>query len=368
MAALSIQVLRCRTALDRFLTPAETHRLRELSLVELSDRMSCTQQTQIIKKQCADLKQQKESTACVNEEVSRLTAELGVLKSRCQTVEHKLSSWDKKHRKYRNERDTLSTEKAKIEEELVGTKSQLEHRERLAEEIQGSIASFFQSDFTPLVRRFLKSGEFNWAFTGVLNTAISIGVERGLRMDRTDEEFRGLSQEVAGFIPDDKEKFDRVIAAFLDTTFPFLDKVSQHSKSSLQDIARLEFDRVTPSSQPSSGTASLRANTHVRHSTSSHGTFGHTSTPEHLRKRRSPLKKEVLQLLRPALATHRRVFIMREREKCLFPSLLLQSQLAEVAQPNHQWHQFHHWGQISRSHPIHTEVASHPSLYIHAMI
>ncbi|GJU94003.1 hypothetical protein Tco_1318759 [Tanacetum coccineum] len=204
-------------------------------------------------------------------------------------------------RSVRNERDTLSTEKAKIEEELVGTKSQLEHRERLAEEIQGSIASFFQSDFTPLVRRFLKSGEFNWAFTGVLNTAISIGVERGLRMDRTDEEFRRLSQEVDGFIPDDKEKFDRVIAAFLDTTFPFLDKVSQHSKSSLQDIARLEFDRVTPSPQPSSGTASLRTNTHVRHSTSSHGTFGHTSTPEHLRKRRSPLKKEVLQLLRPAL-------------------------------------------------------------------
>ncbi|GKC13328.1 retrovirus-related pol polyprotein from transposon TNT 1-94 [Tanacetum coccineum] len=46
---------------------------------------------------------------------------------------------------------------------------------------------------------------------------------------------------------------------------------------------------------------------------------------------------------------------MREGEKCLFSSLLPQSQLAEVAQPKHQWHQFHHWGQISRSHPIHAE-------------
>ncbi|GJY73891.1 hypothetical protein Tco_0478322 [Tanacetum coccineum] len=88
----------------------------------------CTQQTHIIKKQGADLKQQKESTAHANEEVSRLTADMWVLKSRFQTVEHKLTSWDKKHIKYRNERDTLSTEKAKIEEELVGTKSQLEHR------------------------------------------------------------------------------------------------------------------------------------------------------------------------------------------------------------------------------------------------
>ncbi|GKG12534.1 hypothetical protein Tco_0346771, partial [Tanacetum coccineum] len=64
-----------------------------------------------------------------------------------------------------------------------------------------------------------------------------VGDKRGLRMDRTDEEFPGLSQRVAGFIPDAKEKFDRVIAAFPDTTFPFLDKVSQHSQSSLQDIA-----------------------------------------------------------------------------------------------------------------------------------
>nr|GEU33636.1 hypothetical protein [Tanacetum cinerariifolium] len=166
------------------------------------------------------------------EEVSRLMDELGVLKSRCQTAKHKLSCWDKKHRKYRNERDTLAMEKAKIEEELIGT-------------------------------NFLKSGEFNWAFAGVLNTATSVGVKRGLCMGRTDKEFKGLSHRVVGFIPDAKEKFDRVVAAFLGTTFPFLDKVSQNSQSSLQDIARLEPDRVTSYHQTSSATASLRANTHV---------------------------------------------------------------------------------------------------------
>ncbi|GJT50706.1 hypothetical protein Tco_0976863 [Tanacetum coccineum] len=216
----------CRTALDRFPTPAETHRLRELSSVKLSDQMSmlqcqlithgsmlnayydhslrnverlskqCAQQTQTIKKQSAELKQQNESTVRANEEVSR---------------------------KYRNERDALAIEKEKIEEELVGTKSQLEH--------------------------------------------------------------------LAGFIPDAKEKFDRVVVAFPDTTFPFLDKVSQHSQSSLQDIARLEPDRVTSSHQTSSATASLRANTHIRHSTSSSGTFGHTSTPEHLKKKKKSVEK-----------------------------------------------------------------------------
>ncbi|GKF90367.1 hypothetical protein Tco_0274068, partial [Tanacetum coccineum] len=157
-----------------------------------------------IKKQSVDLRQQNESIVRANEEVSRLTAHLGVLKSKCKTTEQKLSSWDKKHRKYRNERDALAIEKAKIEEGLVKTK-------------------------------FLKTGEFNQAFTGVLNTKINVGVERGLRMDHTDEEFKELSQRVFGFIPGAKEKFDRVVASFPNNTFPFLDKVSQNSQSSLQD-------------------------------------------------------------------------------------------------------------------------------------
>ncbi|GJS82148.1 hypothetical protein Tco_0748689, partial [Tanacetum coccineum] len=245
----------CRPALDQFPTPAETHRLRELSSVELSDRMSvlqcqlithestliarydnslrnikrlmkrCAQQTQTIKKQIVDLRQRTKSTVRANEEVSR---------------------------KYRNERDVVTKEKEKIKEELVETKSQLEHRGRQAEEIHASIASFFQSDFTPLVRRFLKSSEFNWVF--------------------------------AGFIPNANEKFDRVVAAFLDTAFPFLNRVSQNYQSPLQDIARLKPDRVAPSYQTSSAAVSSRAITHLQYSTSSSGTFGRTSTPQHFKK------------------------------------------------------------------------------------
>ncbi|GKD07444.1 hypothetical protein Tco_1187129, partial [Tanacetum coccineum] len=141
----------CRTSLDRFLTPAETQQLKELSSVELSD-------------QNADIMEQNESVVRANEEVSR------------------------------NERDALAIEKAKIEEELVETK-------------------------------FLKSGEFNWAFTGVLNTAISVGVECGLCMDRIDEEFKELSQRVDGFIPNAQEKFDGAVATFSQTNFPFLNRL-----------------------------------------------------------------------------------------------------------------------------------------------
>nr|GFB01222.1 hypothetical protein [Tanacetum cinerariifolium] len=57
-----------RTALDRLFTPTETYRLREIS--------SCAQQTQTIKRQGADLKQQNESTVHDNKEVSWLMAQL----------------------------------------------------------------------------------------------------------------------------------------------------------------------------------------------------------------------------------------------------------------------------------------------------
>ncbi|GJQ97689.1 hypothetical protein Tco_0008828 [Tanacetum coccineum] len=93
----------------------------------------CAQQTQTIKKQRADLKQQSESTVHANEEVSRLKAELGALKSK------------------------FPLRKPKIEEELVVT---------------------------------------NHARASMRVKLRDPGVEskRGLRICRTDEEFRGLSK------------------------------------------------------------------------------------------------------------------------------------------------------------------------------
>ncbi|GJT25639.1 hypothetical protein Tco_0895576 [Tanacetum coccineum] len=163
------------------------------------------QQTQTIKQQNANLRKQSEFTIRANEEVCRLKTQLGVLESRCQAADKKLSSWDKKHMKYKAKRDAIAVEKAKVEEELVKTK-------------------------------FLKSGKFNQASACVLAMAISVG-----------------------------EKFDSAVAAFSATTFPFLDKVSQSSQSSLQDIARPKPDKVVLLRKTS---------------------FGHTSTPEHLKKKK----------------------------------------------------------------------------------
>ncbi|GJZ49148.1 hypothetical protein Tco_0603338 [Tanacetum coccineum] len=219
----------CRTAIDRFPTPAEIHRLHELSSVELSDRMSVLQ-CQLITHGHAFHARYDHSLR----EVERLAKRLswGPLSLSVRPLNISLAVGTRNIGSIGARGTFLPRRRQRLRKSLSHL---LEHRERQAEEIQGNITSFFQSDFTPLVRRFLKSSEFNRAFAGVLNTVISVGVERGLRMGRTDEEFRGLSQRVAGFIPDAKEKFDRVIAAFPDATFPFLDKVSQHSQSSLQD-------------------------------------------------------------------------------------------------------------------------------------
>nr|GEX60697.1 hypothetical protein [Tanacetum cinerariifolium] len=108
-------------------------------------------ETQTIKQKNADIRQQSESTIRANEEVSRLKAQLEVLESKYQTADKKLSSLDKKHQKYRVERDAIAVEKEKVEEELVKTKLQVELCERQAEKTHSSVASFFYSDFTPLV-------------------------------------------------------------------------------------------------------------------------------------------------------------------------------------------------------------------------
>ncbi|GJW85163.1 hypothetical protein Tco_0158308 [Tanacetum coccineum] len=55
----------------------------------------------------------------------------------------------------------------------------------------------------------------------------------------------------------------------------------------LQAFSGVTFDKVVPSRKKSSAIISLRANTHGRHSTSSSRTFGHTSTLEHLKKKKS---------------------------------------------------------------------------------
>ncbi|GJY66284.1 hypothetical protein Tco_0468522 [Tanacetum coccineum] len=115
----------------------------------------------------------------------------------------------KKHMKYRNVRNTLAKEKAKIEEEL---KSRLEHmKAKLRDQAHYRLLSVDFRSTCPKVPLRVFS-EFYRAFVGV--------------------------GRVAGFIPVAMEKFDLSFCCFsLDATFPFWTKVlSTFSGSSLKDI------------------------------------------------------------------------------------------------------------------------------------
>ncbi|GJS05031.1 putative reverse transcriptase domain-containing protein [Tanacetum coccineum] len=174
-----------------------------------------------------DLKFENELNAQYNHSIS----EVERLSKGCakQTLTIKQQSNDLREQikfTVRVERDAIAVRKAKVDEELL--KYQLFEQEsethlcndiiinheRKAEENRSSITSFFQSDFEALVQRFLKSGEFNQAFGGMISLAANVGVD---------------------------------------------------SKSSLQDLAQLEPDLLVPPSKTSSATPSTR-------------TFGHTST------------------------------------------------------------------------------------------
>ncbi|GJT78352.1 hypothetical protein Tco_1045077 [Tanacetum coccineum] len=130
------------------------HSLRDI------DHLSkwCTQQMLTIKQKSDDLRQQ---------------------------IDKRISSQDKKHRKYKAERDDIAAAKTKVQKELVEAKSQLElqetklkdlkyqlsqqefdlhlrsdiitSHERQVERTHNGIASFFQSDIKPLIWRFLKT-------------------------------------------------------------------------------------------------------------------------------------------------------------------------------------------------------------------
>ncbi|GJY96758.1 hypothetical protein Tco_0513668 [Tanacetum coccineum] len=127
-------------------------------------------------------------------------------------------------------KEVIATEKEKVDEELIKAND-----EKQAKESRSDVTSFFQSDFESLVRRFLKSGEFNCAFRDVISLAMSVDI-------------------------------------------PFFGKVSQSAESSLRVIAQLEPDPAVPFSKASSTTVSLGVRTRHRSSAPFTETFGHTST------------------------------------------------------------------------------------------
>ncbi|GKE82426.1 hypothetical protein Tco_1552426, partial [Tanacetum coccineum] len=87
-----------------------------------------------------------------------------------------------------------------------------------------------------LVRKLLSSDEFHAALAHVASLGINYGVERGLRIGRTDVEFEVAVQKVYNFRVGAKADFDKALDDFPTTPFPFLSRIVSASKGGLPDV------------------------------------------------------------------------------------------------------------------------------------
>lgn len=301
---------------------------RYTNLVEQSDRLSepCRKQTRILKPQNNDHREQTRIAVRANMEVARLTSELNTLKAKHVEVSKLCHSQGRKIEKHKTERDAFVAEKTRFENELTKARrastrandelvkarseaelqkadlKELKHKlseqesethkckdiiaghERDIKKIRSSVTSFLHDDFEKLVRRFLGSGEFNQALASVLSLAVSTGVELGLQMGRSETQFQEISQRVSNFVPGAKKKCEDAVAAFPTRVFPFFNKVSQNAANTLEDIAKLEPDKIIPPRKEPSTTVTSSGGSDTRtldrSSTPSTETFGHTTTSE----------------------------------------------------------------------------------------
>nr|GEW80779.1 hypothetical protein [Tanacetum cinerariifolium] len=103
-----------------------------------------------------------------------------------------------------------------------------------------------------LICRLLSSDEFNSALARVLYLGITSSVERGLRIGRTDAAFEEAAQNVSNFFVSAQAEFDKVVAAFPSTNFPFLSKVVVAAVGSLLEVVNIQPDKIVCSATPSS--------------------------------------------------------------------------------------------------------------------
>ncbi|PWA64020.1 hypothetical protein CTI12_AA347990 [Artemisia annua] len=248
----------CKTVIEKVPTPAEQYRMEGLSHRELDDRMTVL--------------------------LCQLLTHGGAYKE----AEDSHRDRGVKNKELKEKNAELIAKNAELKAEVRDLRRKLE---KDIKKIRTGFTSFFRDDFEKLVRRFLESDEFSQAFASVINLGVSRGVERGLRMGRTETQFQEISRRISHFVPGAKKKLDDVMTAFPTQAFPFFDKVVQSAESDLQDISQLEPDKVVPPCKAPSTVVTSSSDpdtrTRDRPTTLPTKTFGYTSTPEHLKTKKA---------------------------------------------------------------------------------
>ncbi|GJS83314.1 hypothetical protein Tco_0749855 [Tanacetum coccineum] len=130
------------------------------------------------------------------------------------------------------------------------------HRDAASEEFVGS-------GVEGIVQKLLSSDEFHTALALVAYFGINYGVERGLRIGRTDVEFEAAIQKVSNFHVGAKADFDKTPDDFPTAPFPFLSKIDAASEGSLSNVVQILPDKFVRSATsvaaaPSSANEALK--------------------------------------------------------------------------------------------------------------
>ncbi|GJY61263.1 hypothetical protein Tco_0461920 [Tanacetum coccineum] len=121
--------------------------------------------------------------------------------------------------------------------------------------LRGEVTDFVGSGVESLFHSLLFSDEFNSSLACIAYLGITSGVERGLRMGRTDVGFEEAAQNVSNFFVGTEAEFNKAVADLPSIKFLFLAKIAEASEGALSEIANIQPNKLPSPTAPASASA-----------------------------------------------------------------------------------------------------------------
>nr|GEY31171.1 reverse transcriptase domain-containing protein [Tanacetum cinerariifolium] len=131
-----------------------------------------------------------------------------------------------------------------LHNELASKRSRSQGYKDVVDELKTEVTQFIGSSMEGLVRRLLSSDKFYAAFAHVSSLGINYGVERGLRMGRSNADFEAAARKVSNFHIGVEADFNKALVAFPTTLFPFLGKVASAAGGALFEVTQILSDKL----------------------------------------------------------------------------------------------------------------------------
>nr|GEU91895.1 transposase (putative), gypsy type [Tanacetum cinerariifolium] len=193
--------------------------------------------------------------------VKVLCWEVATLDGKIERIQKDCDGLGPKNRELRSQKDVASDKVKELQTELtdakvasIGLSEELSKTDaKLFDQASGykdvvdglkeEVTRFVSSGMESLVRKLLSSDEFHAALAHVASLGINYGVERGLRMGRTNAEFEVAAKKVSNFHIGAKVDFDKALVDFPTTPFPFLGKIIAAAGGTLPEVTQVLPDR-----------------------------------------------------------------------------------------------------------------------------